>query len=84
MAAAQSNRPLARWMAERGMTAPELADAVNDALGQLTGRTGSTSERSVFRWLSGKTRWPQERQRLALEAVTGQPISHLVLQRRLA
>ncbi|MER8197555.1 XRE family transcriptional regulator [Streptomyces microflavus] len=77
MAAAQSNRPLARWMAEHGMTAPELADAVNDALGQLTGRTGSTSERSVFRWLSGKTRWPQERQRLALEAVTGQPISHL-------
>ncbi|MFD8440517.1 XRE family transcriptional regulator [Streptomyces microflavus] len=77
MAAAQSNRPLARWMAEHGMTAPELADAVNDALGQLTGRTGSTSERSVFRWLSGKTRWPQERQRLALETVTGQPISHL-------
>ncbi|WP_233289847.1 XRE family transcriptional regulator [Streptomyces microflavus] len=77
MAAAQSNRPLARWMAEHGMTAPELADAVNDALGQLTGRTGSTSERSVFRWLSGKTRWPQERQRLALEAVTGQRISHL-------
>ncbi|MFJ9654325.1 tetratricopeptide repeat protein [Streptomyces microflavus] len=77
MAAAQSNRPLARWMAEHGMTAPELADAVNEALGQLTGRTGSTSERSVFRWLSGKTRWPQERQRLALEAVTGQRIAHL-------
>ncbi|MEU3433091.1 XRE family transcriptional regulator [Streptomyces sp. NPDC006863] len=77
MEAAQSNRPLAEWMTEHQMKAPELADAVNDAVAQLTGGTGSTSERTVFRWLSGKTRWPQERQRLALEVVTGLPISHL-------
>ncbi|WP_327332917.1 XRE family transcriptional regulator [Streptomyces anulatus] len=77
MAAAQSNLPLAEWMTEHRMSAPELADAVNDAVAQLTGRTGSTSERTVFRWLSGENRWPQERQRLALEAVTGMAATHL-------
>ncbi|SCK63031.1 hypothetical protein YUWDRAFT_06763 [Streptomyces sp. AmelKG-D3] len=58
-------------MAERGMSVRELADEVNDAVGRLTGRLGVTSERTVYRWLSGQNRWPQARQRLALEAVTG-------------
>ncbi|MEW9513889.1 hypothetical protein [Streptomyces bacillaris] len=58
-------------MSERGMSVRELADAVNDAVGRLTGRPGVTSERTVYRWLSGQNRWPQARQRLALEAVTG-------------
>lgn len=42
-----------------------------DGIGEFTGRTGTTSERIMFRWLSGKNRWPQERQRRALEMVTG-------------
>ncbi|MGW4221488.1 XRE family transcriptional regulator [Streptomyces bacillaris] len=70
MDSAQSS-PLGRWMSERGMSVRELADAVNDAVGRLTGRPGVTSERTVYRWLSGQNRWPQARQRLALESVTG-------------
>lgn len=57
-------------MSEQGMSVRELADAVNDAIGQLTGRPGATSERTVYRWLSGQNRWPQARQRKALENVT--------------
>lgn len=53
------------------MSAAELADAVNRAISKFTGKPGTTSERSVFRWLSGESRWPQERQRRGLEAVTG-------------
>lgn len=56
------------------MSAAELADAVNDAIGEFTGKKGTTSERTVFRWLSGENQWPQERQRRALEIVTGLPI----------
>jgi tetratricopeptide (TPR) repeat protein len=55
------------------MSAAELADAVNDAIGEFTGKKGTTSERTVFRWLSGESQWPQERQRRALETVTGLP-----------
>lgn len=35
-------------MSERGMSVRELADAVNDAVGRLTGRPGATSERTVY------------------------------------
>lgn len=59
------------------MAAAELADAVNDAIGAFTGKIGTTSERTVFRWLSGENRWPQERQRQGLEAVTGLPATAL-------
>jgi hypothetical protein len=60
-------------MTDHQMKVGELADAVNKAVGELTGRPGRTSERTVFRWLSGESRWPQERQRRALEAVTDLP-----------
>ncbi|MGC9478833.1 XRE family transcriptional regulator [Streptomyces sp. WG4] len=68
------NEPLAAWMSEHETSAGELADAVNDAIGSFAGRPGATSERTVFRWLSGENRWPQARQRRALEIVTGLPI----------
>jgi tetratricopeptide (TPR) repeat protein len=59
------------------MAAAELADAVNDAIGDFTSRRGTTTERTVFRWLSGENRWPQERQRRGLEAVTGLAVTAL-------
>ncbi|WP_405653859.1 hypothetical protein [Streptomyces sp. NBC_00019] len=59
------------------MSAAELTDAVNDAILKLTGKTGATSERTVFRWLSGENQWPQQRQRIALEIVTGRTITDL-------
>ncbi|MFD3998944.1 XRE family transcriptional regulator [Streptomyces sp. NPDC058583] len=69
--------PLAAWMTAHQMSASELADAVNGAIGIFTGKAGTTSERTVFRWLSGENRWPQARQRLALESVTGLPVTAL-------
>ncbi|MFD0386494.1 hypothetical protein ACFQ2B_40575 [Streptomyces stramineus] len=61
------NEALAEWMAEHQMTEGELADAVNGELGALTGRDGLVSDRTVRRWLSGETRWPQTRQCKVLE-----------------
>lgn len=57
-------------MREAGFTQGELADAVNAAL-RTSGTEGTVSERTVRTWLTGKTRWPQARQRQALEAVFG-------------
>ncbi|WP_431776491.1 XRE family transcriptional regulator [Streptomyces cucumeris] len=71
------NESLAAWMSKHQMAAGELADAVNTAIGGFTGRDGTTSERTVFRWLSGENRWPQERQRRGLEIVTGLPVTAL-------
>lgn len=56
------------------MSAVELADAVNDAIGEFTCKKGATGDRTVFRWLSGENQWPQERQRRGLEMVTGLPV----------
>lgn len=71
------NDCLAAWMDEHGMSARELSDAVNEAIRELTGHLGSTTERTVFRWLSGENRWPHERQRRALQAVTGRTATAL-------
>ncbi|MEU9774541.1 XRE family transcriptional regulator [Streptomyces sp. NPDC047968] len=71
------NTSLAAWMTEHQMSAGELAGKVNGAIGGFTGRDGTTSERTVYRWLSGENGWPQERQRRALEIVTGLPATVL-------
>ncbi|UQA95701.1 XRE family transcriptional regulator [Streptomyces halobius] len=71
------NEHLTAWMKDAGMSAAELADAVNEAIRDLTGRPGVTSERTVFRWKSGENRWPQARQRRALEAITGRTVADL-------
>ncbi|MFF9705392.1 XRE family transcriptional regulator [Streptomyces griseofuscus] len=71
------NESLAAWMDQHQMSPGELADEVNKAIGGFTGRDGITSERTVFRWLSRKSRWPQERQRRGLEIVTGLPVTAL-------
>ncbi len=71
------NESLAAWMAQHQMSAAELADAVNKAIGGFTGRDGTTSERTVFRWLSRENQWPHERQRRGLESVTGLPVTAL-------
>ncbi|MGA5183032.1 XRE family transcriptional regulator [Streptomyces pseudogriseolus] len=71
------NGDLAGWMAELGLTAGELADLVNREIEQFTGRVGETSERTVFRWLSGEVGWPQARQRVALERASGRPVADL-------
>ena len=62
---------LAARMQARELSHAELAEQINDFIEALTGRRGSVSDRTVRRYLSGQTRWPQGRQRAALEAVFG-------------
>ncbi|WP_329468716.1 Tat pathway signal protein [Streptomyces sp. NBC_01431] len=69
--ARSKNRALATWMAANKVEVPDLTELVNTTTRQITGRVGTTSERTVFRWLSGENRWPREPQRLALAAITG-------------
>lgn len=58
-------------MRAAGMSAADLAKALNEALLALTGRMGDLTDRTIRRMLSGQTRWPQSRQLKALEAVFG-------------
>ena len=65
------NVELESRMLAKGMTAAELADAMNAQIRKLCGREGDLTSRTIRRYLSGQTRWPQERQRRAAEAVFG-------------
>lgn len=65
----QRNVILEAKMAACGMKAGELADEMNRVLLARTGRTGELTDRTIRRLLSGQTRWPQSRARLALESV---------------
>lgn len=64
-----ANVPLRLRMSERRMTKAELAREVNTEIRALTGKLGSVSERTVHNWLTGATRWPPVKIRLALRAV---------------
>ncbi|WP_181785463.1 Tat pathway signal protein [Streptomyces phytophilus] len=76
------NTALATYLAETGMTETEFAEEVNDAIGQLAGRRGMLTDRSVRRWLCGEVAWPQAKQRVALERVTGKSPEELGFVRR--
>ncbi|MER8100336.1 helix-turn-helix transcriptional regulator [Kitasatospora sp. NPDC094016] len=64
-----ANVALRLRMAERRMTKAELAREVNAEVKILTGKLGTVSERTVHNWLTGYTRWPPAKIRLALTAV---------------
>ncbi|GAA2255913.1 hypothetical protein GCM10010430_44690 [Kitasatospora cystarginea] len=64
-----ANDALRLRMAERRMTKAELAREVNAEVKILTGKLGTVSERTVHNWLTGQTRWPPVKIRLALTAV---------------
>ncbi|WP_431959397.1 hypothetical protein [Actinacidiphila sp. bgisy160] len=68
---ASRNVILEARMTAAGLSASDLATAMNDALLARTGRRGELTDRTIRRLLSGQTRWPQSRQLLALEAVFG-------------
>ncbi|SOB83124.1 helix-turn-helix domain-containing protein [Streptomyces sp. 1331.2] len=65
------NAALRRHMDDLGLTQAELVRLVNDAIQELTGKPGTVSERTVYNWLTGKTRWPPAKIRAALRAVFG-------------
>jgi transcriptional regulator with XRE-family HTH domain len=59
---------LAAHMKAAGLKQAELAQRLNVRIEELTGKQGTLQDRHVRNWLTGRTRWPQERQRRALEA----------------
>lgn len=60
-------------MAEHGYSSNSLADAVNRALEQLTGRHGGLDGSPVRDWKAGRVTWPKSATRKALEDVSGLP-----------
>ncbi|MER8198269.1 XRE family transcriptional regulator [Streptomyces microflavus] len=67
------NTVLEAWMTEHGYSSNSLADAVNRAVEQLTGRLGGLDGSSVRAWKAGRVAWPKSATRAALEDVTGLP-----------
>ncbi|MEU6708626.1 helix-turn-helix domain-containing protein [Streptomyces wuyuanensis] len=70
------NLRLRAAMDETGYTQAELVEALNLSL-TAAGHRGTVSDRTVRYWLTGKSQWPQQRQRDALEAVFGCPAVEL-------
>ncbi|MGI5257934.1 XRE family transcriptional regulator [Streptomyces angustmyceticus] len=71
------NATLEAWMKEHGYSSNSLAEAVNSAVGDLTGRVGGLDGSSVRDWKAGRVRWPKSATRVALEKVTGLPATAL-------
>ncbi|MEK2473679.1 XRE family transcriptional regulator [Streptomyces noursei] len=71
------NTVLEAWMKEHGHSSNSLADAVNSAVGDLTGRLGGLDGSSIRDWKAGRVRWPKSATRVALEKVTGLPATAL-------
>ncbi|WP_209440405.1 XRE family transcriptional regulator [Streptomyces microflavus] len=67
------NTVLEAWTTEHGYSSNSLADAVNRAVEQLTGRVGGLDGSSVRAWKAGRVAWPKSATRTALEDVTGLP-----------
>ncbi|CAO0832435.1 hypothetical protein SMICM17S_10998 [Streptomyces microflavus] len=67
------NTVLEAWMTEHGYSSNSLADAVNRAVEQLTGRVGRLDGSSVRAWKAGRVAWPKSATRTELEDVTGLP-----------
>ncbi|MGP8301660.1 XRE family transcriptional regulator [Streptomyces inhibens] len=71
------NGMLEAWMKEHGYSSNSLAEAVNAAVGDLTGRVGGLDGSSIRDWKAGRVRWPKSATRVALEKVTGLPATAL-------
>ncbi|MFD4572686.1 XRE family transcriptional regulator [Streptomyces sp. NPDC058417] len=65
------NTVLQAWMAEHGYSSNGLAEAVNRAIEQLSGRYGGLDGSSVRDWKAGRITWPKSLTRKALENVSG-------------
>ncbi|MGW1798632.1 XRE family transcriptional regulator [Streptomyces sp. NPDC001984] len=71
------NALLEACMQAAGLGQQELADRLNKRIEQFTGRGGTLMDRHIRNYLTGKTRWPQARQRRALEEEFGCPMEEL-------
>ncbi|AYL36900.1 helix-turn-helix domain-containing protein [Streptomyces fungicidicus] len=72
-----ANLVLQRRLAQLGFTQEELADRLNAALQEITGRPGEISSRTVRNLLNGSSRRPIGRTCAALERVFGCPVADL-------
>lgn len=64
-------------MTENGYSSNSLAEAVNSAVGDLTGKVGGLDGSSIRDWKAGRVRWPKSATRVALEKITGLPATAL-------
>ncbi|MEE1741685.1 hypothetical protein [Streptomyces sp. BE147] len=62
---------LAARMSAAGLKQHELASRLNEHIESLTGQPGSLQDRHIRNYLTGTTRWPHARQRIALEKEFG-------------
>jgi tetratricopeptide (TPR) repeat protein len=65
------NPHLAARIERAGLKQEELASRLNQRIEALTGQVGKLTDRHVRNWVTGKTRWPQARQRVVLEEEFG-------------
>ncbi|MFI5753014.1 Tat pathway signal protein [Streptomyces sp. NPDC051644] len=65
------NPRLAARIERAGLKQDELANRLNQRIEDLTGQVGKLTDRHVRNWVTGKTRWPQARQRVVLEEEFG-------------
>lgn len=65
------NALLADLLEAHGMTHADLAERMNGAIEELTGRRGNVTDRAVRRYVGGQTRRPQRIHMAALEIVFG-------------
>ncbi|MEU3529679.1 hypothetical protein AB0E62_38550 [Streptomyces sp. NPDC038707] len=66
----EGNFRLQAHMVDHAFKQGVLADRVNEEL-KAAGHNGTVGDRTVRNWVTGKTRWPHQRQRDALTAVFG-------------
>lgn len=65
------NPHLAARIERAGLKQDQLASRLNQRIEALTGQVGKLTDRHVRNWVTGKTRWPHERQRVVLEEEFG-------------
>jgi hypothetical protein len=71
------NVALAARIRELGFTEAEVADLLNDAVLQATGKRRGATDRYIRQLLAGSVRWPHPLTRQALEQVLDRPILEL-------
>ncbi|MCY0963514.1 hypothetical protein OTB19_42945, partial [Streptomyces sp. H27-H5] len=73
------NHVLVEWMSDQKLGSRELAELVNKAVAELTGRPGGLDDSNIRAWRSGRVRCPKSVQLRALELVSGKSATDLVV-----
>ncbi|MFF0636285.1 hypothetical protein ACFYTS_27680 [Nocardia sp. NPDC004151] len=69
MGSPRRNTHLKSLIDARGWSQPQIAEAVNAAVGTATGRPGLYTEESIRRLLTGHITWPPRHYRVALQTI---------------